>query len=423
MKLIKFAFFQLSYFLIIFAPIWRGMDWAFITASIFLVYGFLTIPSRFLFASAKPFYILIFLFLYIIFNAFFTYEGFNSSSFIFLILKPLRIIITAIGCYVLIYKTQKAYPHDFVKFCIFFVLCTIFLHSLIMNYESINPNFRSRIQKTLFTGQNTRGTWNESFRMGGLMGIIGGAILSVVQSTGILCIPFMMKLCKNIILKGIFLAMGLSIFYSILVCGRSGLWSVIIFLPLSLYLLNPHNSVKWVATMTFACMGMVFILSFAINYTNQVSGADAGIQNMLSRTLDSFINYNETGQFEDKTVNTLSRMILLPKDGYVLFLGDPTHLFNNSFERTLRSDIGYIRDLWSMGIFGLFVYMSPYIKMAIRTYRNKESVISILAFILLLTTLFFHMKEMFLYCRCLFPIIMLIYHTSIIQSGLKYKKN
>jgi hypothetical protein len=73
--------------------------------------------------------------------------------------------------------------------------------------------------------------------MGGLSGGSGGAILSVVQSLGVLIIPFLWKYSKNIF-KIVLVIGGIIIFASVLVCGRSGLWAIVLGLPVSLLWLN-----------------------------------------------------------------------------------------------------------------------------------------------------------------------------------------
>ncbi len=415
MSVIKFFFFQLIYFLMVFAPIYGGIDLLFIVAFLFCVYGTFKMKSRLLFSSCKFFYILIPLFLYLMVNAALLYSDISIYNVFFLLLKPVRIIVTAMGCFVLIWQTYKSYGTDFFKYSFLLVFGAIFIHAIIMTYEVINPQFRIYLQNTLFAGMDTRGSFNENFRMGGLMGPFGGAVTSVVQASGVLIVPFLIKFINSKIIKGLHIFMTLIIVFSVLSCGRSGLWAILIFLPLIIFFQNRKNIVK--LSIWGVVLGVLIIgsLSIVVNYTAGGSGDNESVQKMFGRTLDTFIEYEETGSFQDETVSGISKMIQLP-GAYELLFGDATHILTNDEGRILKSDIGYIRDLWSMGILGLLLYILPYLKMLKRMYVTRKQIFSACAFTLLLLTLFFNMKEMFLYCRCLFSIVMLIYFTAVISS-------
>lgn len=416
MKLFKVIFFQLLFFLIIFSPIWKGVDLLFVTASFLFIYGLISQNVRLIFASAKPFYIIIPLFLYLIINATITYELFDYNNALYLMLKPVRIMITAMGCYVLSVMVKNNFKNGHEGITVIFIFNAIFFHALIMAYESFNPQFRIFLQTFLFEGQDTRGSYNEQFRMGGLMGITGGAILSVVQSTAVLALPFIIKFSRLFICKSIFVLLGLCVFYSILICGRSGIWSIMFFLPISLLFLFKRKGIGFVFWMVTISLVFSYVLFSFINLSMQDIEEGHDIQNMLKRSLDTFIKYDQTGEFKDNTILKLFEMIQFP-DGFLpLLFGDASHLFTNTFGRELKSDIGYIRILWSMGLFGMFVYVMPYIKMAKRVYSQNKGIMSSYALIVVFVPLFFHLKEMFLYSRCLFSITVLAYYSTIINN-------
>ncbi len=414
----RFVLLLIIFFLYIFAPVFNGIDLLFVTSAAMCLIGLFAFDLKTLFKSANYFYVLIPLFFYVLINAIFTCLEFNINDVLFCLLKPIRIIITVIGAFVLVNFTKKLYGQDFEKYCLVFVFLSIFLHALIMAYESISPAFRTLLQTTLFAGQDTRGSWNEQFRMGGLMGAFGGAVTSVVQSTGVLLVPFLIRYCKNTLTKVVIFFMAAVIFYSVLICGRSGLWGIIFFLPYIVYKLNRRNVLKLITGGVVIGVLLIIGFSFLINYTTSSSGNE-DVQTMFSRTFDTFIDYKNTGTFEDETTNTLLGMIILP-DPITFLFGNASHMLRNDFERTLNSDIGYIRDLWSMGIFGMFIYLLPYFKMA-KKVKKKRDLISVCSFALLLVTLAFNAKEMFLYCRCLLSITMLIYFAAVI--GYEYKND
>ncbi|MEL4402896.1 hypothetical protein AAEJ42_21885, partial [Shewanella algae] len=86
---------------------------------------------------------------------------------------------------------QRLYKELFVEKLIELVFYSIGLHAIIMIIQFFNVEFKDFVYGYTTTGEFTSFEYN--FRMGGLSGAAGGSILSVVQSLGIILMPFLGK--------------------------------------------------------------------------------------------------------------------------------------------------------------------------------------------------------------------------------------
>ncbi len=396
-------------FLYIFGPVFNTLgSWAdgiFFLSSI-LLFVHIIVRKRLL-----PHYIVIFLLLIPVYIYTFSIALFQSfittGDLIQIILKPIRILVTLIAGYAIVKSIEKKYPEKYTSIILNFIYCSILSHAVIMIVQFHNPVFREFIYGYTFGGE-VRSTFDYDFRMGGLSGSTGGAVLSVVQSIGVVLVPFLLKRTSNRYIKGIYIFSAIFIVYSILICGRSGIWSMIIFTLLATLILDSRSRrfkfLKLIKILLFLFIG-IFILIIAIeNLAN-----NDPIFFALNRTLDTFINFKESGNFEDGTVNTLKGHLLFPTDLVTLIFGDTEVNVNTQFDRKLDSDIGYIRNIWGFGIFGFGVYLLPILKwfrIAWKYYYFSE--VAKLLLILTIITLFFHAKEIFLYTRMLFSIYSIV---------------
>ena len=93
--------------------------------------------------------------------------------------------------------------------------------------------------------------------------------------------------------------------------------------------------------------------------------------------------------------------------------GDPLTLSEDQMNRTLNSDIGYIRNIWEFGIFGSLLYWFPLMLMQLKLLlRVNSSNVRTAALIIGLVMIFFHAKELFFYVRMLFPIYCILFFQS-----------
>ena len=315
-----------------------------------------------------------------------TYPSLTLNSWLSVVMKPLRIVFTIwAGLFI-----GKFYVQRRVNFSnlIGFIYLSILLHSIIMIFQFYSIEFRNFVY-TYTTSGEFRSTFEYDFRMGGLSGGSGGSVLSVVQSLGLILSPFLLFYQKKSISKLLIFVSSLAILFSIIICGRSGLYALILFLPYSLYLV--YGKVKSIKYSVF--IFSLSIVSFIIFSKVILSNNTTDFFNSFYRTFDSFIELQETGKYENSTVTIVKNFILFP-DFVTFMVGDNDALLNHDIERNLDSDIGYVRNIFSFGFFGLLIYSLPILFLLRLSFiKMKNGLEYKVLFLLILIMLLFHSKE------------------------------
>jgi hypothetical protein len=342
-----------------------------------------------------------------------------------LLLKPIRIAIVFVGAWALVTILVKKNPHiNILKLVFYSISC----HGLIMILQLLNPDFKDLIYSYLNVG-DYRSTFEYQFRMGGLSGGTGGAVLSVVQSVGVVLVPFVLKSTYNSVKsKFIIYVLAIICFISVLISGRSGLLAIIIFLPVSVILCSNNLFVTFRRIALLTCIFLISVMSL-LDFVARASPDNAssiegyGYMAMsFSRSLDSLSSMIESGNIQDNTISTLWTHILFPQSLKTLIFGDPSVLFNAQFDRDLKSDIGYIRNLWGMGIIGSLLFWLPLFCIQAKlliSHRNRD--VKNAAFLVGLIMIFFQLKEHFYYVRMLFPIYGLLVASALLPRFNSFK--
>lgn len=357
------------------------------------------------------FYLLVVLYVFVSFRILW-YPKLSISIWLSTFLKPFRILFTLWAGFFL---AKSLFEKKFTfRDLLLLVFTSILFHAIIMAFQFVDKEFRDFIYSYTTIGE-FRSTFEYDFRMGGLSGGSGGATLSVVQSLGIIIVPFLFKTNINFQNK-IFITIGFFIIlFSIIICGRSGIYNVILFIPLIFFLI--YKFFKAFKYLTFLIVFFVFLYIFIWGFI--VSGDQTDLYYSFSRTFDSFIQLQETGKYENNTVLVISHYFLMP-DLITFFIGDNDSLLNIDIDRNLDSDIGYVRNLFSFGIFGLIVYLFPFlylIRFSIQNFHKRLE--NKFLFVLLIIMLIFHFKESFLYVRMFWSIISLFFGFLVFQKDNK----
>ena len=209
-----------------------------------------------------------------------------------------------------------------------------------------------------------------------------------------------------------------------MICGRSGFLVLFLFLPILLYI-NTVNKFSFVLAISLGfCLIVVFFN--AATYYIEHGNPDVTFITAYERTFESYLRYNETGELSDKGVSTLSNHFLFPDSFYTFFIGEAHYMDGATDFRLLKSDIGYIRYLWSYGLIGSILYYIPYIFIINYCYKNRQvnQLLSQTIITMCIATLFFHSKEIFVFTKIGFSILMLLFITFIIeQNKLKLKES
>lgn len=398
------------------------VDFIFITALLLSLYQIVWVrrsPPQYI----KIFLILVPVFLYLLVSVAIAESG-GLFDLVKMVLKPVRILITVVGGVVLASLfIRLGYSYATVYL---FLYLTITFHAAIMICQLFFPDFKDFVYSytTNIASAGIEGySYGYNFRMGGLAGGFGSSTLSVTQAFGIVLLPFLAK--NQSLLFRIFLYSSATlIFASVILSGRSGLLCILLFYPIAVGLAGKGDglgsSIKVVFSISAIFMVVAGVvvwigMSAGLETTERARSYEAGsiissdIFWALHRTFQTLLEAEASGQFSDNSINTLMTHLVLPDRMEVLALGDAEHLVNSHFGRALDSDIGYIRNIWSMGIFLAFAYWLPYFYFAIKAFKRIRLAESAKVLLLILViTLFFHAKEDILYSRILLSYLAVI---------------
>ena len=338
-------------------------------------------------------------------------ESYSVGGIAFLLLKPVRILVTLLGGLGLVAWAYRLHGDKALYLILNCIFISIFLHALIMIAQFIYPDFKDWVYSIVTTGEH-RSSFGYNFRMGGLSGGTGGSVLSVVQSLGVVLYPFLAKYFSR--WRLVYLCGALVCAFSVALCGRSGFICIAIFLPVSLVAVGGRLNEIFKALSVLLSFGLVVFAVFTI------SGFEPTFEltKTLQRSFSFFVEFGDKGIAGDDTVKYLSTGVFLPDSVHTFLLGDPEALLNTQFERTLQSDVGYIRNLFGFGLFGSFLYWFPLILTMANAFRNRSAhQIYYMLGMCCLIMMFFHLKEPVIYVRMFFPIICLLMGCAYIHNN------
>ena len=417
-KLFDYLLSVFIFFIFIFGPVLNKIGaWAdFIFIFSFLVFIInINKLKQFNKPPYRSFYVLIFLYLILSFRVLF-YPDLTIEIFLLNFIKPFRVLFTLFtGYFIANYFYSKNFT--FLHIIKIIYLCIV-LNSVIINIQFFNIEFRDFIYGYTTTGE-FRSTFEYDFRMGGLTGGSGGAILSTVQSLGIIFTPFLLMITYGFFSRLYIFIGTILLLLSIILTGRSGIYSIILFLPLTLYYI--HGLAK--STLLIFNISVISVVIFLFINQLLVSLDYTDFYYSFSRTFDSFISLSETGNYENNTVEILKDHILFPEPLTLIF-GNNEAMLNYDVGRNLDSDIGYVRSLYSYGLFGFILFLIPLVQLVYYTrIKIKNSMPHKLLFILLVIMAFFHFKESYLYVRMFWSIICLIIGFIVVENNNLNSKN
>lgn len=347
------------------------------------------------------------------------------GDFIQILFRPVRILITLLGGFALvgyIYRKGEGFVNEIIALTFFSVVA----HAIIMVVQMHNPDFKDLIYEYTTVGE-FRSSFDYNFRMGGLSGASGGAILSVVQSLGVIIGSYLIKQGNSKLYKVLILLLQIIIVYSVLICGRSGIWNLIVFLPIYLILSQTRVHFSSILKYVFILCSMGYLVFEGVSYYIKTAPEADPLAYAFERTMDTFLKAGEEGSFEDETANILVKHILWPDDLQIWLVGNTEHLINSQFSRTLNSDIGYIRNLWSYGLIGAILFVFPALFFVRKAFENIKTTKSARLFVIIsLSMIFFQAKENFLYTRMLFSLysvfLALLYYEMFYSNKIKTRK-
>ena len=232
----------------------------------------------------------------------------------------------------------------------------------------------------------------------------GGDGLSINHAALSIVALYLAKVYKKskLVISVIFLS-GLST----VVTGRSGFVLFAIFGLLTLISLNENGiSLKRIIYFILIFFLIIFIFyAFRIQIGNYAVDliSSYGYEHPIARALKGFASLVQTGRFEvDIVQNLFGEHLNFPNDNLVWLFG------NNSYSRAdgydIKVDIGWIRLIHTIGIFGLLIYVLKFLFLFFESKQYKS-----LIFILIFLSFLANFNIPYSYSRIFIFLLILIF--------------
>lgn len=322
-----------------------------------------------------PFFvILVFLTALALGNSIFISSVMDSSSFQ-AIMRPMKGLFVFLGLYFAISRLSARYfekngARQTYEMLLGVTYVAVLIHGAIIIFQSMSPSLLDLTYRVIGGGEILDS--NKAFRMPGLAGA-GGAQLSAVQGLGFL-IGVHLALIQR---RHVLFALGnLLLIASFVLTGRTGFVLVGIALPYwaVFIVIDMKNKIRRRNPLHLIAGALLLLASLLLIVwlTPQITSAydqEAWLKRAVDRTFATYLNYVNTGEFYDSTLDTLGDMFVLPNSVLQWTFGD-ARLYNNVLNVYI-SDIGYVRLWWGYGIIGLVGYIVFYLWMGYLVLRPR----------------------------------------------------
>lgn len=320
----------------------------------------------------------------------------NLKELTTLIQRPIKFIVITQGVYFFLRETKNYSVDKLIRD----LIITASVHALIMQLQLFIPEFKMWVYNYTTTGE-FRGTYDLDFRMGGVSGSTGGAVLSVVQAVS--CFLTLKVTKYSLGQRVIYVLLALLLFSSILLSGRSGLLALVIMTVLNGFVVADKRY--------FLKLGLGLAISVPL-ILNLFSLIEEGSDLFYSfrRSIDFLLS---KGALDQSGVMSFSEMLDFPVFPNYL-IGDYNSIIHNQFGRDYESDVGYLRNINSYGL-GVIFYFGISIMFLINSFKYELKIAAIICVVMMI----FHFKELFLFTRMLYPIMLLLFF----QEKIDYVRN
>ena len=198
---------------------------------------------------------------------------------------------------------------------------------------------------------------------------------------------------------------------STIISGRTGFY-VSLFFVIYFIFRNLRNNKIWV----FKFVALFFVLFvFTAGYLVTLFGVDSSFQWVVTRTFKTILVFVETGELRDVTVSHLLTNYTLTDEflTYLVGLGSDQGYYGRYFD----SDLGYLKYIAAFGVLGSVIAVYPYLYLMYKSMLMKNQ----LLVSLLIVSLVAHGKEVFLFGRGAFPLIVFLFYVQFLVY--RYEKN
>ncbi len=273
------------------------------------------------------------------------------------------------------------------KIIVYTMVMVSLVHSIIIIAQFVIPSLKDFIEGFLYQDPLANIDYETSFRARGFSAA-GGAAMSAYLALSIWLI-FYLNILKKIDIPTTFL-FAIIISFATFLIGRTGLVGVLIYFSIYFFYLFYKSmfNVSVIGKFKFFVIP-IFLIVFYFSYTSFLTASE---NNLELATWSSEL-------FDNGLANTSSFKILTEQ---MLFLpSDPVHLlfgigyFEGDGYKYGRSDSGFIKTIFSIGIIGSLLFYGIFIAYVFKFYKNKKALLLLIPILLVL--LIFEIKEPMLY--------------------------
>lgn len=327
------------------------------------------------------------------------------------VFRNIRAACILYSCWLITRSIYKKYQNEAEQVFMAILFFGVVAHGVLMLLQFQFSNFREAITAWTFASKGL--DINLRTRMPGFTNG-GGAQLSLYMSMGLLLFPYCYSASTKKIAR-LFLAIGMAIVaLSIVLCGRSGVYTAIFILPLNIFIVARYSmnttsitgvvkSLLGFALICIVCVGSLFVLDSNLR---KGKGGDDYAKYAFRRNLDMFLNPDEGIIVNETVVYLYNDHLMLPNDVKTFFLGDLRNMMHNQgaggvVARITNSDMGYVRLWFSYGLFGLGIHLLVYVGMIHISwrFRRHNEIMASISIMLLLLIVIFNLKEIFFFTR------------------------
>jgi len=319
----------------------------------------------------------------------------NGAVDTYVALRSIRAAINFLGGTALAWGYWRLYRQDALRVVCLHLFVVLTLHALLIVAMYINEYFRQWVYEV--TSAHANVNLNMPFLLGyRITGLTYGlAQTSVVQMFGVLLVPVVWRHYCFSIAHALFISAGMFVLItSIFLTGRSGLFLLVILLPIVLILGSRRmnlkrrgNLVRMISLIVVGGLFMTLLINVA-DYEN--------VRYTLTQAEEVIRVFSD----EEGTVttNALSRMYFIPGDAVEFIFGSSNMGRGGDY---ITSDVGYVLLMHAIGIFGVSIMLLPfaYGVYVVWKSRQRDNMIAAAILCIFIASVLLNFKEVALMTR------------------------
>lgn len=324
------------------------------------------------------------------------------------------------SAYLILLFYKNIYPDEFHYKVRSHIFISGVINGLFVIFVFVSNGF-SQLFISILNYSDKQLAWTEMGRRSFDLNMGGGSGASVVFSFIFLIGLTLFKNNQHYLSK----ILGLVIlFIATLLTGRTGLLFLIIYIPISILLINSMSSKSILKINIFRTVKLVIVTisiltAIFLFVSFGVSGElkEKYSANILPWAFEFYYSFKEEGSFSTESTDMIfNNMYFLPENITQLAFGNSNMGRTDNLE-FIPSDVGYIRFIFGFGVLGMILIYLPLIYLGYFSYKNKEVGITPLILLFLIIGVFIsNFKELDYMERGGGAIILLLFMTTVFQK-------